>query len=61
MKFATQGLRRSTVSELLASVEYQNLLIAKLERLSDILDIGHPGIEARLSLVIEMLEIELDL
>ena len=48
-------------SELLAKVEYQNLLVAKMERLSDILEVGHPGVEARLNLVIEMLEIELDM
>ena len=48
-------------SELLATTEYQNLLVAKMERLSDILEVGHPGVEERLNLVIEMLEIELDL
>ena len=48
-------------SELLATVEYQNLLVAKMERLADLLEVGHPGVEERLSLVIEMLEIELDL
>ena len=48
-------------SELLATVEYQNLLIAKMERLSDLLEVGHPAVEERLSLVIEMLEIELGL
>jgi hypothetical protein len=47
-------------SELLASVEYQNLLVAKMERLSDILETGHPGVERRLIQVIEMLEDELD-
>ena len=48
-------------SELLATVEYQNLLVAKMERLADLLEVGHPGVEERLNLVIEMLEIELDL
>ena len=48
-------------SELLATVEYQNLLIAKMERLSDILEVGHPGLEKGLNLTIEMLEIELGL
>jgi len=48
-------------SELLATVEYQNILVAKMERLSDILEVGHSGLEERLNLVIEMLEIELDL
>ena len=47
-------------SELLATVEFQNVLIAKMERLSDILDIGHPGVEKRLEKVIEMLEAEID-
>lgn len=54
----SQGHRHS---ELLATVEYQNLLVAKMERLSDILEVGHPGVEERLNLVIEMLEIELGL
>ena len=48
-------------SKLLATVEYQNLLVAKMERLADLLEVGHPGMEERLSLAIEMLEIELDL
>ena len=47
-------------SELLATIEFQNLLIAKMERLSDILNIGHPGVERRLVQVIKMLEEELD-
>lgn len=47
-------------SELLSTIEFQNLLVAKLERLSDILDVGHPGIETRLDQVVEMLEDELD-
>jgi hypothetical protein len=48
-------------SELLATVEYQNLLVAKMERLSDILEVGNVGVEKRLSAVIETLESELDL
>ena len=48
-------------SELLATVEYQNLLVAKMERLSDILEVGHPGLEESLNSTIEMLESELDL
>ena len=48
-------------SELLATFEYQNVLVAKMERLSDILEVGHSGLEERLNLVIRMLEIELDL
>ena len=47
-------------SELLSTIEFQNLLIAKTERLSDILEVGHPGVEGRLAQVIEMLESELD-
>jgi hypothetical protein len=48
-------------SEMLATVEYQNLLVAKMERLSDILEVGHPGVEERLNLVIEILKSELKL
>jgi hypothetical protein len=47
-------------SELLAAVEFQNILVAKMERLSDILDTGHPGVEKELEKVIEMLEAEID-
>jgi len=47
-------------SELLSTVEFQNLLVAKMERCSDILDIGHPGVEKHLVAVIRMLEDELD-
>jgi len=54
----SEGYRHS---ELLATTEFQNLLVAKMERLSDILEVGHPGIEERLSTVIELLEIELNL
>jgi hypothetical protein len=46
---------------LLATVEYQNVLVAKMERLSDILEVGYPGVEQRLNLVVDMLENELDL
>jgi len=45
--------------DLLSSVEFQNLLIAKIERHLDILDIGHPGVEQHLIEVIPMLEEEL--
>lgn len=47
-------------SELLSSVEFQNLLIAKMERQFDILKTGHPGVEKHLVEVISMLEEELD-
>lgn len=47
-------------SELLSTIEFQNLLIAKMERLSNILEVGHPGVERQLVQVIEMLEDELD-
>lgn len=54
---SSKGYRHS---ELLSTIEFQNLLIAKTERLSDILEVGHPGVEGRLAQVIEMLESELD-
>ena len=47
-------------SELLSTMQFQNLLIAKRERCADILDIGHPGVEKHLAPVIRMLEDELD-
>ena len=47
-------------SELLANVAFQNLLVAKIERCTDILDIGHPGVEKHLNVVISMLQHELD-
>ena len=47
-------------SELLSTIEFQNLLVAKIERLSDILEVGHPGVKRRLVQAIEMLEVELD-
>jgi len=50
----------SLASELLSTVEFQNLLVAKMERCTDILDVGHPGVEKRLVAVIRMLEDELD-
>jgi len=43
-------------SELLSTIEFQNVLVAKIERLTDILDIGHPGVEKHLIVVIQMLE-----
>lgn len=46
-------------SELLATVEFQNILVARMERLADILDIGHPDVEVGLQKVIGMLEVEL--
>jgi hypothetical protein len=47
-------------SELLSTMQFQNLLIAKRERCADILEIGHPGVEKHLVLVIRMLEDALD-
>jgi hypothetical protein len=47
-------------SELLSTIEFQNVLVAKIERLTDILDIGHPGVEKHLIVVIQMLEDALD-
>jgi len=46
--------------ELLSSVEFQNLLIAKMERHLDILDTGHPDVEKHLLEVISILEEELN-
>ena len=43
-------------NELLSTIEFQNVLVAKIERLTDILDIGHPGVEKHLVVVIQMLE-----
>jgi hypothetical protein len=43
-------------SELLSTIEFQNVLVAKIERLTDILDTGHPGVEKHLIVVIQMLE-----
>lgn len=48
-------------SQLLMKVEFQNLLVAKMERQLDILDTGHPGVEVHLVAVISMLEDELGL
>lgn len=47
-------------SELLSTVEFQNLLIAKRERCGDILDFGHSGVKKHLSVVLKMLDEELD-
>lgn len=47
-------------NELLSTIEFQNVLVAKIERLMDILDIGHPGVEKHLVVVIQMLEDALD-
>lgn len=52
--------KRYRHSELLSTIEFRNLLVAKIERLSDILEVGHPGVEGQLAQVIEMLESELD-
>ena len=48
-------------SELLSTVEFQNILVAKMERCTDILDVGHPGVDKHLVAVIRMLEDELDM
>ena len=48
-----------THSELLSSVEFQNILVAKMERLSDILDVGHPGVDEHIVKAIGLLEDEL--
>jgi hypothetical protein len=46
--------------ELLSTLEFQNLLAAKMERKQDILVYGHPAVEEHLSVVISILENELD-
>lgn len=53
------GTRRNH-GELLAKVQFQNLLVAKIERCLDLLDIGHPGVEKHLTSAIGMLEAELE-
>jgi len=59
--FPDLGFTKSHLaSDLLLTVEFQNLLVAKMERCSDILDVGHPGVEKHLVAVIRMLEDELD-
>jgi len=47
-------------SELLSTVAFQNLLVAKIERCTDILDVGHPGVEKHLAEVIRLIEDELE-
>ena len=60
IKLADYGFSRSEQhSEMLASVAFQNLLIAKIERCLDLLEIGHPGVEEHLTSAIDMLETEL--
>jgi hypothetical protein len=43
---------------MLVRVAFQNLLIAKIERCIDLLEIGHPGVEQHLTTAIHMLEAE---
>jgi hypothetical protein len=50
--------RRRRHSEMLVRVAFQNLLIAKIERCIDLLEIGHPGVEQHLTTGIHMLEAE---
>lgn len=52
--------RRQQHGEMLASVAFQNLLIAKIERCLDLLEIGHPGVEQHLNSAIRMLQAELE-
>jgi hypothetical protein len=52
--------RRQLHSELLSTVAFQNLLVAKIERCADILNIGHPGVETHLVKVIQLIGDELD-
>lgn len=59
--FPDLGFTKSYLhSELLSTVAFQNLLVAKIERCTDILDVGHPGVEKHLVEVIRILEDELD-
>ena len=51
--------RRRNHNELLASVPFQNVLVAKIERCLDLLEIGHPGVEKQLTSAISMLQAEL--
>ena len=51
--------RRQQHSEMLATVSFQNLLIAKIERCADLLETGHPGVEQHLTSAIRMLQAEL--
>ena len=46
--------------KLLSTLEFQNLLAAKMERQQDILYVGHPGVEKHLNTVVSMLQSELD-
>jgi hypothetical protein len=46
--------------KLLSTLEFQNLLAAKMERQMDILATGHSGVEKHLGVVISMIENELD-
>lgn len=47
-------------SELLSNIEFQNLLIAKMEHQTDILRYGYSGLHDQLQEIISMLEAELD-
>ena len=59
--FPDLGFARSfRHSELLSTVEFQNLLVAKIERCTDILDVGHPGVEKHLAEVIRLIQDELE-
>ena len=48
-------------SELLSNVAFQNLLVAKIERCTDFLDVGHPGVKKHLTEVIRLIEGELEI
>jgi len=59
--FPELGFARTYHStELLSNVTFQNILVAKMERCTDILDTGHPGVEKQLKVVIRLLEQEVD-
>ena len=40
-------------------VPFQNVLVAKIERCLDLLEIGHPGVKKHLTAAISMLQAEL--
>jgi len=63
LSYPSVALRSNLSSDhgkLLTTLEFQNLLAAKMERQQDILSISHPGVEKHLQTVISMLQNELD-
>jgi hypothetical protein len=54
------AIKNTDHSKLLSTLDFQNLLAAKMERQLDILSTSHSEVEKQLSVVISMLEDELD-